>query len=113
MCRSTAVVTQTSIDKKIANGLSVDESLKVLNFKDSKPTSLKEISERAKTMFELNAPNEKEPDKEPGSPYLQAKVYWSRVRLEHAVQHGELQLDAPPPSDKAAAADEKPPADKK
>jgi hypothetical protein len=106
------VVTQSSVDKKVANGLSVDESLKVLSFDDAKPTSLAEISARAKTMFELNAPNEKEPEKEPGSPYLQAKVYWSRVRLEHAIQHGELKLDEAPPSTtttSAAAAAENPP----
>lgn len=92
-------MTQSSVDKKVANGMSVDESLKVLNFEDAAPTSTEQISERARSIFELNAPNEKEP----GSPYLQAKVYWARVRLEHAVQHGEIRLEAPPAAEAAAA----------
>lgn len=68
----------------------------MLNFEDVPPKTADEISNRAKTIFEINAPNEKEA----GSPYLQAKVYWARIRLEHAVKIGEIVVEpATPPPD--------------
>lgn len=107
-------MTQNSVDKTVANGMTVDEAIKVsrhllsllllctpnripnqvLNFEDIPPKSSGDISARAKTIFDINAPNEKEA----GSPYLQAKVYWARIRLEHAVKHGEITVakDDPP-----------------
>jgi hypothetical protein len=78
----------------------------VLNFEDIPPKSSDEISLRAKTIFDINAPST---EKEGGSPYLQAKVYWARIRLEHAVKHGEIAVakadEAPVDESDASAAE--------